>query len=353
MRSPAEKTKEVLMGCCCANGAIVAADSDRPDYPNQVQSYRYVWPRDAAYTCVALDMLGLHDRSYSFFKWLERAEGLKETGLLFQNYYTNGRKRWLSFQPDQNGTVLWALHEHISKHGLRKEELMPLVRLVADGICQVWDSDHFTVVSQDLWEEFNAYPEQKTTITYSVAACCYGLALANEMEPNPRWKGVSDQMRARIMQSVSDGRFVRRYGHAKDMRADISLLGLAWPFSIVAPDDPLMEATVVALKSALRHAGGYFRYEFDDYDSFRYQGTDARRGAGIWPIASFWMAKYHRMRDEHKHADACIDAVISRLDESQNIPEQLFDDPVQVSVKPLAWSHAMYLFTDRSEDSSL
>ena len=49
---------EVIRGCALKNGAIVAADSDRPDYPNQVQNYRYVWPRDAAYLCVAANRAG-------------------------------------------------------------------------------------------------------------------------------------------------------------------------------------------------------------------------------------------------------------------------------------------------------
>jgi len=69
---------DVIRDCVVANGAVVAANSDRLDYPRDVQSYRYVWPRDAAFMCVAARRAGIRDFQEGFFRWLlHRAEGLR------------------------------------------------------------------------------------------------------------------------------------------------------------------------------------------------------------------------------------------------------------------------------------
>jgi glucoamylase len=346
MNTLLERSREVLRDCCLANGAIIAANSDRPDYPHQVQNYRYVWPRDAAFICIALEHCGLVDEQLNFFRWLLRAEDLQEKGLLFQNYYTNGRKRWLALQPDQNGSVLWALSEFLDKHPEYSKELVPLVTLLADGIYSIWDGDHFTQVTQDLWEESYTYPELGTTFTYSLAACVQGLRCAERTTPNPRWTVVAAEMKRKIDSSYIDGRFLRRAGLVNDLRPDISMLGLVWPWQIYSAKDAKIKHTVRFIHEQLEHNNGFYRYQYDDYDSFRFQGTNGRRGAGTWPIASYWMAIYHALLGDKKKARALCDAVSARLDKNHNIPEQLFDNDIQVSVKPLAWSHAMYILTE-------
>ena len=346
-----KKSKEVLLDCCLPNGAIIAANSDRPDYPHTVQSYRYVWPRDAAYICQALDILGCADEQLAFFRWLPRAEGLMETGLLFQNYYTNGRKRWLALQPDQNGTVLWALCSFISKHPGQRDELMPLAKLLADGICSIWDRDHFSSVTQDLWEEGYTYPEMKSTFTYSLAACARGLICAHELLADDRHRSVAEEMKAKINASFEKV-FLRRTGIRDDRRPDISVLGLVWPFAIVPADDRRIRNTVDMLHKELEEDGLFYRAKYDDYDSFRYQGTDGRRGAGTWPIAGFWMAKYYQALGNPNRAEKIISAILKRLDSHMNIPEQMFSNQIQASVKPLAWSHAMYVSCLGNADAS-
>jgi glucoamylase len=107
-----DASRRIIGDCVIENGAIVAANSDRPDYPRCVQSYRYVWPRDATYMCVADNWVGIRDFQERFFYWLmDRAEGLRDTGILFQNYYVNGPMRWPGLQIDQNGSLLWALED--------------------------------------------------------------------------------------------------------------------------------------------------------------------------------------------------------------------------------------------------
>ncbi|MEM4267730.1 MAG: glycoside hydrolase family 15 protein [Candidatus Woesearchaeota archaeon] len=337
-----EKSKEILLDCCLRNGAIVAANTDRPDYPHNVQSYRYVWPRDAAYICYALGLLGCLEEQANYFRWLKRAEDLNETGLLFQNYYTHGRKRWLSFQPDQNGSTLWAIHNFLIKYPSYKQEFLPLVRLLADGLCRVWNKDHFSIVTQDLWETFYTYPELKTTFTYSIAACCRGLLCANELHENQEWRITAQQMKKKIEASTHNGFFLRRCGAEKDFRLDSSILGIFWPFEIFGPEDKRIRNTLKHLAACERN-GGVYRFQFDDYDGFRFQGIDAYRGAGAWPILNFWMSICYSKLGNKKKAVEYFDWVIERLDENLNIPEQIFENKELVSIKPLAWSHAMFI----------
>jgi len=336
------KSREVLLDCCLSNGTIVAANSDRPDYPHDVQNYRYVWPRDSAYICHALEILGNTDEQLAYFRWLKRLEDI-ESGLLFQNYYVNGRKRWLSFQPDQNGSTLWVLCNFVKAHPEHKLELMPKIKLFADGICSVWTKDYFNIQTQDLWEWFYTYPEMKTTFTYSLAACAHGLSLAYSLVKDKKYFNVSTQMIDKIKNSVLDGIILRRDGLIHDRRADISVLGLVWPFEIFKPDDEVMIGTIRYIHENLEEKGHFHRHAFDDYDSFKFQANDARRGGGTWPIATLWMSIYYSLKGEKKKAKKYYDNVITRLDENKNIPEQFFENDIQVSVKPLAWSHAMQI----------
>ena len=129
-----ETSKKVILDCSLENGAIVAANSDNPYYPKDAFNYRYVWPRDAAYICVAAQEAGIDTIQKPFFDWLlERPEDFKETCLLYQNYSTNGTKFWLSFQPDQNGTMLWAIYKFFERKKIPKKYVL-LIDQLATGL---------------------------------------------------------------------------------------------------------------------------------------------------------------------------------------------------------------------------
>jgi len=132
-------SKEVIADGSLENGAIVAANSDRAFYPSSVQDYRYVWVRDAAYVCMAADLLGLREIPEKFFDWcLHRAEGFSETHLFCNAYHVNGTihgtlvppakvkvpasvgQRCMNvihsgtqFQADQSGSLLIAIAHHL------------------------------------------------------------------------------------------------------------------------------------------------------------------------------------------------------------------------------------------------
>lgn len=338
-----EVSKQVLLDSALENGAIVAANADKDYYPRQAKDYHYVWPRDAAYVCVAAQMAGIRTIQEPFFRWLEeRPEDFKKEGLLFANYTTNGRMEVNQFQPDQAGTALWALYEFYKNHlsECLCQEL--LIRRLADGLCADWKGKFFFHNTTDLWEEGQRQTSTKmeNNHTYSLAACARGLLCAHAMIKMDAWKKTAEEMMERIDASYDKKlkRFLRNYGKISDPNIDASLLGLVYPFGIVKPEDERMANTVKAMEENIVMDGGVHRFQFDYYDG---EGT-AQEGSGAWPILNFWMSVYSSLKKDKKNAQKYFHWVIERVGDDSLIPEQIFSD-FRVGIKPLAWSHAMFI----------
>lgn len=332
-------SKKVFMDASVENGAIVAANTDQPYYPRKAANYHFVWPRDAAFICVAADMLEVNI-SERFFEWLTvRPEDFVKEGLLFQRYATNGRREGPQFQPDQAGTILWAIHEHYKdrRSDARKHEL--LIRRLADGLVSDWRGKYFFSNTVDLWEEGRRRTSTKmeNNFTYSLAACRRGLLLANEFITNHEWVRVADEMLEEINEaySVKESYFLRNHGRVSDYNVDASLLGLVFPFDILDSDDMRMVNTVKKIEEKIVVNGGVHRFESDYYDG---EGSGFE-GGGPWPLLNFWMSIYYSLAGNREAAERYFFWVIDRL-EDEFIPEQFLFD-FREGVKPLVWSHAM------------
>jgi len=339
---------KVIKDCCLENGAIVAANPTKSYYPSTAKNYFYVWPRDASYVCLAADIVGIRNVQENFFNWcLERAEGFKDTGLFFEKYYVNGLKAKKRFQPDQTGTVLFALHHHENQKGdtsKPKPKFKELMSKAANGICGKWNKDHFTVVTNDIWEERLCFPDLNDNFTYSLAACIKGLECANEIIPNKKWLNTAHQMR-RTLDKHFDGFFVRSFGKLVDKRIDASVLGLVYPFEIFDANDPKIVSTVNEIEKKLVINGGVHRYEHDDYDGWMYECEHRKKGSGAWPLLNFWLSVYYSIVGKRKKAEEYYFWVLDRVE--NYIPEQIFDNDIQVSISPLAWSHAMFIIASK------
>jgi len=342
------KSKEVILDCALENGAIVAANADQSYYPRGASDYHYVWPRDAAYICVAADMVGLNDIQEPFFDWLlERPEDFKKEGLLFQNYSTNGRTRWRGFQPDQAGSVLWAIHFHYKADLSKSLKYETLIRRLADGLCNDWKETHFFHNTQDLWEEGHRRTSSKyeNNHTYSLAACAKGLELADIMVHNEGCLKVAKQMKARIELAYDEEKryFLRNYGKLKDYNIDASLLGLVYPFEIYSADDEKIINTVQKMEELIVKEGGVHRFQFDYYDG---EGS-GQEGSGAWPLLNFWMSIYWSIKGDKKKSEEYYSWVLEKIEKYDYlIPEQLFKDS-RVGVYPLCWSHAMFIIASK------
>jgi len=347
-----ETTKRLIKDAAVENGAIVAANTDKKYYPRDVSCYRYVWVRDAAYICVAADILGIRIQK-EFFQWcLERAEGFVQDGVFYQTYHTNGAKAGGQFQPDQTGTLLWAIWHHYSYQQSTEEviEFKDLIEKAADGICKLWNRNHFVMPTYDLWEERSTFPDLEDNHTYSLAACARGLRCADAMieiktkSKTNKWLRCAKEMEGTINKGydATKGYFLRTFGKINDYVVDASLLGLVYPFEVCSADDPRVVNTINAMEKKIVEDGGIHRYEKDVYDGWLQDGRLRFKGAGTWPLLNFWMAIYYAKRGEKEKAEKYQEWVLNRLD-SPYIPEQIFENELQKSVCPLVWAHAMFV----------
>lgn len=341
------QSKQIFKDSALENGAIIAANPDKTYYPREAKDYHFVWPRDAGYICVAANLVGVQEIQEPYFKWLlERPEDFEKEGLLFGDYSPNGRLRNHQFQPDQAGTTLWAIHDFYQEDIKKAKKQELLIRRLADGLTNDWKGKYFFHNTVDLWEEGNRMTSTRVenNHTYSLAACARGLILADQMIGGKNWLEVSQQMIEKINEAYSKSkkRFLRNHGKIDDTNVDASLLGLTYPFDIIKANDPKMVNTVKAIEQKIVINGGVHRYQFDYYDG---EGT-AQEGAGAWPLLNFWLAIYWSIKGEKKKARLYYNWVIDKVEDDCLIPEQMFDD-FRKGIKPLAWSHAMFIIASK------
>jgi len=339
-------SKEVIRDSQLDNGAIVAANAAKDYYPPAAQNYFFVWPRDASYTCIAADLAGIGDMQEKFFNWcLRRAEGFKDTGLFYEKYHVNGLKAQGGFHPDQTGTLLYAIWHHYYKNIEMGFKFEDLIIKSANGLCNIWEKDHFNMITKDLWEERFTFPDLKDNFTYSLAACISGLECANSMIANKRWLMVSEQMRMQLEEHFVDNYFVRSYGKLTDRYIDASMLGLVYPFKIYKADDLKIISTLDEIENKLIINGGVHRYEMDMYDGWMYEMINRRKGAGAWPVLNFWLSIYYSIKGDNVKAKKCYRWVLDNV--NKYIPEQIFENKIQISISPLVWSHTMFVIASK------
>ncbi|MFA5070281.1 MAG: glycoside hydrolase family 15 protein [Patescibacteria group bacterium] len=341
-----ESSARVFNDCALENGAIVAANTDKTYYPRQAANYRYVWPRDASFVCVAAKHLNIEIQE-KFLDWLfTKPEDFKKDKLLYANYSTNGRVASMGaqFEPDQMGTVLWMVYSNFKTDLKKALKYKDLIKWLAEGLCAAWNKKYFLPNTLDLWEDGyrKTSSVMENNFTYSLAACARGLLCAHQILPNKAWEAVARQMIREIEEaySLSDEYFYRNAGKISDKNIDASLLGLVYPFEIIEPDDKKIKNTVQKIEENLVVGGGVHRFQFDYFDS---EGT-AWEGGGAWPILNFWLAIYWVLAGNKKKALAYYTWVLDRVE--NYIPEQIFPD-FRKSINPLAWSHAMFVIASR------
>jgi len=256
MNHQIQTSKKVILDCVLENGGIVAANSTKPYYASQAKNYFYVWPRDGAYACLALDALNITGVQERYFSWLiTRAEKWRETGLFYEVYDPNGTQviDRVNFQPDQTGIVLYALSHHFRKNKEKLSKYKKLVTHSANGLLSVWQKDHFIIPTNDLWEEQLTFPDTKGAFSYSLAACIRGLLCAHSLFPDMRYKKAAQQMKNVLAKKIRKyGYVIKALGDIDYPVADASGLGVIWPFEIVSLSSPFAKATVRQIEKQLK-----------------------------------------------------------------------------------------------------
>lgn len=347
----AERSVALLLEHQDASGSFVAC----PTFP----VYRYAWFRDGSFCAYALDLAGRREASARFHAWAARAVerrrdraeaaiavvaagGTPAPEQMLPARYTlageieaDGEEPWPNFQLDGYGTWLWALARHLDGRPL-PDELEPAVRLVAAYLDASW-----RLPCWSWWEELDGGEHAST-----LGAVAAGLAAAAELLQEPHYGTTAaravDRLRLRY---VREGHLVRE---PDDERADGSLLSLGIPFAVVDPDEPLMRATVEAVRAQLvGPTGGVRRYLGDSY-----------YGGGEWVLLTCWLALYDARAGRRAELDRLAAWICERADAGGLLPEQETSAPqvpemVQEWVErwgppasPLLWSHATVVVLD-------
>lgn len=339
-----ESSRKVIRDSQVENGAIVAANTDKDYYPNNVANYRFVWPRDAAFTIYAEKTLGMEKMEQKFIKWLHnRAEGFSDSGLIFHRYATNGPRDTdfgHQYQPDQAAALLWSILE--TNPDLNQVQ-SDTVHLLADGLWSQWHNKSFAQNTHDLWEERTAHHDKNENFSYTLAACSKALYLAADRMDEKKWRKKADEMRERLLQHAYNDKeyYYRSYGEVQDESVDASLIGLGWPFNIVENDQKL-ENTLDLIEDKLMNGRGIMRYQGDMYDGVIHHTGYLSKGAGSWPLLTFWYVKLLSQLGRREKAEELFYRQINAF-EGEYIPEQVFEKDGKNGIKPLVWSHAMFV----------
>ncbi len=241
---------------------------------------------------------------------------------------------WPNFQLDGFGTWLWSLAEHL--------------RLTADPLPSHWQQAAHLSGSYlaalwrfpcfDLWEE---HPDK--IHPYTLAAIYAGLRAIGELTGNAGWLAIAVEIRRFVLEHGVQGSHLVKYVGSEAV--DASLVGVATPYRLLAPDDPIMHTTVARIEGDLRHqAGGLHRYADDTY-----------YGGGEWVLLATWLGWYYVEIGEQARARELLAWVEAQADGEDNLPEQIpqtLNDPSMLQpwvekwgpiARPLLWSHAMYV----------
>jgi glucoamylase len=363
------------------DGAVIAAPECDPQ---RVRSggYGFVWVRDLALIALSAAVAGDRALALGALRWLPLAQSAD--GLFEQRHRTDGRVApgW-GLQLDETGAALHAIAEVsrlLAEPGL-VDELWPTIHAAADALVALLDPlTGLPAASMDPWEE------RLGVHTFTAAATCAGLGAAatlaatREVDAADRWSTAALRVREGIdrwLWSAEHGRFLRSRdvarvdaegspvpaGHlpaerrpdapaiegrpvhvvasvdAVDATVDASLLGLTYPFEVVAHDDPRMLATMDAVARELTtECGALLRYPGDSY-----------LGGNPWVLTTLWLGLARRAPGAAVVA-AGLDVALAAASGARLLPEQVdavTNRPVWVS--PLAWSHAFALLASRPD----
>lgn len=355
----------VLMAHMGDNGAVVASlDTDILKF--NLDTYAYVWPRDAAYVAMALDEYGYASFTKKFYEF---ALSLLDEGCcFFQKYHPDGTlgstwhpwtarsRKSLNIQEDETALFVYALWRHVelAKDYDLLKKAYPAVRRMANFMANFRDEKlGLPLESFDLWEE------RLGVHAFTAAAVYAGLNAAarfaetlGEEEDAARWRAAAQEVKKAVAEHMFDerlGRFVRtvRIDDGKvvevDETVDASLLALPL-FGVFEPDDPRVVSTVRSVEEKLwvKGVGGLARYESDYYQ--RVSGDYSGIPGNPWIITTMWLAEYYAALGQTSRAEELIKWAEERAGPTYLLPEQINPfDGSPLSVQPLAWSHAEYL----------
>lgn len=360
----------VIATQCDSGGAVIAAnDSDITWGHND--HYSYLWTRDAAFVCDAMDRAGFPEITKRFL--LLASDVIREEGYFLHKYNPDGSpaplwQPWvrhgqpqLPIQEDETALVLWLLGRHYERTrdlDLLRRVYKRLVVNAADFLVQFRDPETgLPQPSFDMWEE------RYGTFTFTSAAVWAGLNAAaelanvvNEQERRAAYQKAAAEVRDGIRKHLwleEEGRFARglvRDGDtfALDPTVDSSTFAV-FHLGVFPASSAMVEGTMRAIREKLwvhTESGGLARYENDSYH--RISEETGRVPGNPWILCTLWLAEHVISKATTAEGlQRALDLVRwarAKATPSMILPEQI--DPYggeALSVAPLTWSHAQVI----------
>lgn len=351
---------------CDRGGAVVAAnDSDITWGHND--HYSYLWTRDAAFVCDAMDRAGFPELTRRFLLLANRL--IRDEGYFLHKYNPDGSpaplwqpwvrhgKPQLPIQLDETALVIWLVARHYERTrdlDLLRSIYKRLVLSAADFLVSFRGEDGLPKPSFDMWEE------RYGTFTFTCASIWAGLTAAaevaqlfNEQQRHATYvkaaAEVRDAMKKRFWLE-EEGRFARglvQRGDALELDPTVDASSFAiFYLGVFPPSSGLVEGTMAAIRERLwvrTEQGGVARYENDSYH--RISEETGRVPGNPWILCTLWLAEHVIAKASSVEGlQRALDLVRwarAKATPSMILPEQIDPyDGTPLSVAPLTWSHA-------------
>lgn len=353
-------------------GILAAADNDIMAFNRD--TYTYVWPRDGALVCNALDQAGYGEISKRFFEFCANVQ--TPDGYLLHKYNPDGSvgSSWhpwmrdgepqLPIQEDETALVLYAMCKHFEASQdfeFLQRMYEGFIKKAAQFLCDFREEETgLPLPSYDLWEE------HRGIFSYTTATTIAGLEAAAQMSQmlghhthSERYHHAADAMKQALLFHLYDEetkRFLKKIKRKdgktieRDTTPDASL-AMIWKLGVLSPDDPRVVTTMEQLAATLTirtPIGGMARYTNDTYQATEPPSHDIP--GNPWIITTLWYAEWQIARAKTladlETARATIDWVVRLAGPTGILPEQVHPRTGAAhSVAPLTWSHATFVET--------
>lgn len=345
-----EHSLEVIHAGQAASGAFIASPT--------FGQYDYAWLRDGAFVAEALDLVGDLPSAARFHRWVasivnDAGEGIERSiaavaagstpraeDYIHCRYRTDGSigpEDWPTFQLDGPGIWLWSLGHHARCGGAITDDVLAAAGRVTRYLAALWNQP-----SNDAWEEF---PDHVHTST--LAAILAGLGAASALGIEAARDMAVTNAKISLAARLANGSTALTKWPGTDA-VDASLLWIAAPYELAAPESPSFAATLARIESDLVSVdGGVHRYRDDTY-----------YGGGEWLLLTSALGRVYLRRGgpgNRDRAARCLAWIEAQAGPDGGMPEQVATralHPERIaewiaawgpSASPLLWSHAAYL----------
>lgn len=318
----------------------------------------YSWLRDGSFIADGASVAGAADSASRFYDWCayvitRRADRIRwvvaetEAGRtpsadhMLPARYTfageDGVDEWWDFQLDGYGTWLWALVEHLERHGLGGDRYREAVELTADYLLASWQRPCY-----DWWEEHAQHVHVSTLACIAAgldAVARIGLVDASRVA---RIQTEMAELRRLVAErGTAEGHLIKWLGSTA---VDGSLAAAIAPMGFTDAASDVGRATIEVLDAHLLVDGGVHRYLGDTFF-----------GGGQWPLLTCFLGLARLAAGDRERADELLLWAASTATPELDLPEQVPQHLIAPGMRqewidrwgpaatPLLWSHAMFL----------